>query len=188
MRIKLSDAFDLQMGKTPSRNNEEYWGPGHKWVSIKDMSSCDKYITDTAETITDKGVIESGIKYVPTNTVIMSFKLTIGKAAITQENMYTNEAIMAFIDKGVYDIDRDYLFHLISGTDWTAGTNSAVMGLTLNKKTLSNRTINLPALSEQKRIAKELDSVDQAIAKHQNLLEQHDSLIKSRFTYTEVAV
>ena len=95
MKIKLRQAFDLQMGKTPARNQAEYWGGDHKWVSIADIGNTRKYIAKTKESITDAGVSCSGIKVVPQGTIIMSFKLSIGKTAITAEDMYTNEASMA---------------------------------------------------------------------------------------------
>ena len=51
-RVKVSDVFDLQMGKTPSRKNLEYWNNGdHEWVSIKDLGSYSKYVGTTKETI-----------------------------------------------------------------------------------------------------------------------------------------
>lgn len=50
MLYKLKDIFDLQMGKTPSRNNIEYWNTNdYKWVSIADLTKTDKYIYDTKE-------------------------------------------------------------------------------------------------------------------------------------------
>ncbi len=108
-RVKLSDAFDLQMGKTPSRKHLAYWRGGTEpWISIADLSNCGKYIEQTKENITSDAVQESNIKIVPKNTVVMSFKLSIGKVAITKRNMYTNEAIMAFHDRGRYEILTDY--------------------------------------------------------------------------------
>lgn len=181
MNVKLSQAFDLQMGKTPSRNTAEYWGGDHKWVSIADIGSAGKYIHETKEYITDKGISDSSIKVVPKDTVIMSFKLSIGKTAITSEDMYTNEAIMAFIDKGIYSVDPNYLYHLCCGTDWTAGTNKAVMGMTLNKATLSEKMINIPSIEEQKDIADKLDAVDLLIDIQRRQLTKLDDLVKSRF-------
>lgn len=181
MKVKMGQAFDLQMGKTPSRNVAEYWGGEHKWVSIADIGNAGKYISETKECITDEGISGSGIKIVPKGTVIMSFKLSIGKTAIASEDMYTNEAIMAFIDKGVYPVDPNYLYHLCCGTDWTAGTNKAVMGLTLNKATLSDKKINLPTIQEQKEIAEKLDNVDSLINLRQQELAKLDELVKSRF-------
>lgn len=111
----------------------------------------------------------------------MSFKLSIGKTAITSEDMYTNEAIMAFIDNGKFAVDTDYLYHLCCGTNWTAGTNKAVMGLILNKATLLEKEIPLPDINEQHEIATKLDKIDAIIAERQQQLELIDQLVKSRF-------
>ena len=181
MKIKLKQAFDLQMGKTPARNQAEYWGGDHRWVSIADIGNTGKFIAKTKECITDAGVSGSGIKVVPQGTVIMSFKLSIGKTAITAQDMYTNEAIMAFIDKGVFAIDPNYLYHLCCGTNWTAGTNKAVMGLTLNKATLLEKEIPLPDICEQREIAANLDKIDEIIADRQLQMELIDQTVKSRF-------
>lgn len=76
------------MGKTPSRNNAEYWNSNeYKWISIADLSKTGKYIRDTKEHLSKQAIDESGIKLIPANTVIMSFKLSIGKTAITAEDI-----------------------------------------------------------------------------------------------------
>ena len=181
MKYKLNQVFELQMGKTPARNNEAYWGGTNKWISIADIGKAPKYISDTKECITDKGVSESGIKKVPQGTVIMSFKLSIGKTAITSEDMFTNEAIMAFIDRGVHPIDTNYFYHFCHGRDWMAGTNKAVMGLTLNKATLSDVEIDIPKIEQQREIASRLDFLDALIASRHTQLAKLDELVKSRF-------
>ena len=106
MKIKLRQAFDLQMGKTPARNRLDYWSGDRKWISIADVGNAGKLVTKTKESITEAGIEGSGIKVVPQGTVIMRFKLSIGKTAITSEGMYTNEAIMAFIDNGNLQLTR----------------------------------------------------------------------------------
>lgn len=181
MRVKLKDAFNLQMGKTPARADLSLWGGNNKWISIADIGSAKKYISSTKECITDEGVSRSGIKVVPKGTVIMSFKLSIGKTAIVSEDMYTNEAIMAFIDNGTFCIDPNYLYHLCCGTDWTQGGNKAVMGLTLNKATLSEMEIELPTIEEQREIASILDQLDAIIGKRYDELDMIEQLVKSRF-------
>ena len=181
MRVKLSDAFDLQMGKTPSRGEPDYWNGENAWVSIADLSNAGKYISETKECITDIGVARSGIRVVPRNTVIMSFKLSIGKTAITAEDMYTNEAIMAFIDKGVYPINVHYLYHLFSNMDWSEGSNKAVMGITLNKTTLSEKVIELPDMAEQQEVAAMLDHMDTLISLRKQQIAKLDELVKARF-------
>ena len=114
MQYKLGEIFDLQMGKTPDRHNPAFWEDGSEsWISIADLSKCDKYIEQTAERISEEAVDKSGIKVIPKDTVIMSFKLSIGKVAITPKEMYSNEAIMAFINKGLLDINPAYLYYLL---------------------------------------------------------------------------
>jgi len=181
IKAKFSDAFELQMGKTPSRNNPEYWNGNNKWISISDLGNSNKFISETKECISDKGVKESKIKIVPKGTVIMSFKLSIGKTAITAEDMYTNEAIMAFIDKKKYDIDKNYLYYLLSGYNWLDGTNKAVLGLTLNKATLSQKKILIFPIEEQQKIATVLDKVSNLIALRKKQLEKLEELVKARF-------
>lgn len=179
---KLGDVFNLQMGKTPARANLAYWTDGtNEWVSIADLSSYEKYVEGTKEKITDLAVQESGIKKISANTVIMSFKLSLGKTAITKTPVYTNEAIMAFLPSGKYDVCPDYFFYLFSGKDWSEGTNRAVMGATLNKATLRNIEIDVPPLDEQRRIAAILDKVTDLINKHRAQLDKLDLLVKSRF-------
>jgi len=179
---KLSDIFDLQMGKTPARNNLNYWNDGsNDWVSIADMSTYSKYVGKTKETISNIGVEKSGIKIVPSNTVIMSFKLSLGKVAITTTPVFTNEAIMAFIDKGKIPVLTDYIYYLFSAMDWTRGTNKAVKGITLNKTTLNEYRINVPLLYVQKRIADILDHTTALIEKRKAQIVKLDLLVKSQF-------
>ena len=181
VEVKLKDAFELQMGKTPARNNSHYWEGNNKWISIADIGKAKKFIFETKEFISDLAIKESGIKIVPKGTVIMSFKLSIGKTAITAEDIYTNEAIMAFIDKGKYEIDVGYLYHYCNGTDWTAGSNKAVMGMTLNKATLSEKGIKIPNIEKQKWITYELDKVDELISIKEEQNDELEHLVKSRF-------
>ena len=115
------------------------------------------------------------------NTVIMSFKLSLGKTAITQKSIYTNEAIMAFIPTGKYPVLPDYFYYLFSARDWTKGTNRAVMGTTLNKATLSGVSIDVPPFDEQRRIAATLDKVTDLISKRRQQLDKLDELVKARF-------
>ena len=182
MEYKLEDIFDLQMGKTPSRNNPVYWESNdNKWISIADLSKCGKYIDETKEYLSDAAVNESGISLIPANTVVMSFKLSIGKTAITAEPMYSNEAIMSFIDKRVVKMIPDYIYYMFLGKDWDVGTNKAVMGKTLNKATLSKIKVNIHDIDKQREIVSVLDKVSNIIEKRQTEINKLDALIKARF-------
>lgn len=182
MRYKLKEIFDLQMGKTPSRNNSDYWNTkDYKWISIADLTKTGKYISKTKEYLSEQAVEESGIKVIPANTVVMSFKLSIGKTAITAEDMYSNEAIMAFLDKKVVDILPEYIFYMFKYKNWDEGSNKAVMGKTLNKVTLSEVEIEVCPVEEQRAIVNFLDKVMSVSVRREKELILLDDLIKARF-------
>lgn len=182
MRYKLKDIFDLQMGKTPSRNNSEYWNTeDYKWISIADLGKTGKYISETKEYLSESAVTDSGIKVIPANTVVMSFKLSIGKTAITAEDMYSNEAIMAFHDRHVIDILPEYIYYMFKYKNWDEGSNKAVMGKTLNKATLSEVEIDIRSMEEQREIVNVLDKMMAVLARREAELVLLDDLIKARF-------
>ena len=176
---KFADVFDLQMGKTPSRDDSSYWNGDNVWVSIADLND-KKYISESKEGITDKAVKESGIKIVPKNTVIMSFKLSIGKTAITTTPLFTNEAIMAFIEKEKDILIPEYIYYYLKGYKW-AGANKAVLGMTLNKKSISEQIFSYPPLPEQEKIVSELDCLSGIIEKKHRQLKELDALAQSIF-------
>lgn len=182
IEYRMDEIFELQMGKTPSRGKQEYWvSKGHKWISIADLSKCGKYISETKEYLSDEAVNESGISLIPANTVLLSFKLSIGKVAITEEPMYSNEAIMSFRDRQVVELLPEYIYYMFLGKDWDSGTNKAVMGKTLNKATLSAIRIKVHDISKQREIVRVLSKVDELIVARQQQLAKLDELVKARF-------
>ena len=182
MKYKLKDIFDLQMGKTPSRNNPEYWNTeDHKWISIADLTKTRKYLSETKEYLSDSAINDSGIKVIPANTVVMSFKLSIGKTAITAEDMYSNEAIMAFHDKQVVDILPEYIYYMFRFKNWDEGSNKAVMGKTLNKAALSEIEIDICSMEKQIEIVNVLDKMMTVSEDREIELALLDNLIKARF-------
>ena len=184
---RFNEVFDLQMGKTPDRKTPQYFEGDNVWVSIRDMGT--KEITDSNEHISDEAIVASNIRKVKKGTVIMSFKLTVGKCAIAAKDLYTNEAIMAFNLKEGYNVRSDFLYYYLRAYKWT-GANKAVMGMTLNKATISQHMIGIPPLPEQQQIVEELDLLSSIIEKKKEQLKELDNLAQSIFykeydNYTE---
>lgn len=153
----FGDIFDLSLGRTPSRSNPSYWNGTYPWVSIADMSR-NKYISHTKEHITSDAIFDTNIPIVKKGTVIMSFKLSIGKVCITDIDLYTNEAIMAFSPKPHYQIFPEFLYYYLTFYKWDKG-NEVLLGVTLNKRTISQSIAAIPqSLSEQQRIVEILDA------------------------------
>ena len=110
----------------------------------------------------------------------MSFKLTIGKTAIAGKDLYTNEAIMAFNLRNGYDIDASFLYYYLKNYRWE-GSNKAVMGITLNKATISKHKIAIPPKSTQLSIVSELDKLNELIQIKKEQLKDYDALAQSIF-------
>lgn len=160
---ELGKLCHIAIGGTPSRHKPEYWaggGEGHPWVAISDLREA--VVLQTKERITDAGVANSNVKPVRAGTVLMSFKLTIGRVAVAGTDLYTNEAIAAFQPSA--DLEKSFLPYWLEHIVADAETDQAIKGVTLNKQKLAALSGALPPLDEQRRIAEVLRSVDEAIA------------------------
>ena len=171
-KVKLDEIVDISIGKTPSRGNKRYWDNNKDtkniWLSIADMKSVkDGFVSDSKEYLSDAGA--ALFKPVPANTLIMSFKLSIGKLAFTYCELRTNEAIAALAIKNKNQITKEYLRYFLSSLKWDriAGDAEKIKGKTLNKAKLKELEIILPPLIEQQRIVAKLDTefarIDDAI-------------------------
>ena len=178
--VQLQQICDIQIGKTPSRSVSEYWGGELPWVTISDFAA-GRIVTTTKERITRIGAAKSGSKRIPRGTLLLSFKLSLGKRAFSGCDLFTNEAIAALrvLDNDV--ADRDYLYWALGSADYDRLVDRAAKGKTLNKAKLKTLQIPLLPLAEQRRIAGILDAADALRAKRREALAQLDTLFQSIF-------
>ena len=178
--VSLQQICDIQIGKTPSRSVPEYWGGELPWVTISDFAA-GRIVTMTKERITRIGATKSGSKRIPRGTLLLSFKLSLGKRTFSGCDLFTNEAIAALhvLDHDV--ADRDYLYWALGSIDYDRLVDRAAKGKTLNKAKLKLLEIPLPPLDEQKRIAGILDAADALRAKRREALGQLNTLLQSTF-------
>ena len=168
----LGEVCDISIGGTPPRDQNRFWAQeqdGYPWVAISDMGP--KLITKTSEQITKAGVINSNAKSVRAGTTLMSFKLTLGRMGIAGIDLYTNEAIAAFVPKSE-DVNSKWLYHFLPGLVVSVTAEQAIKGQTLNKKKLNRLRAYLPSPNEQRRIAEILDTKDEAIQKTEALISK----------------
>lgn len=188
-RVTLGEICSIEIGGTPSRSEERYWWKSGSdsiplpWVSISDMKG--KVITDTKESITEIGASQSNCKHVPKGTLLMSFKLTIGRLAFAGRDLYTNEAICAI--KPIRDVCPEFLYYGLQYWNLTEDSDQAVKGATLNKQKLQEISCLLPPLPEQKKIAEMLSGIDAISstlqAKEDKLLCLLRSLLDASFPF-----
>jgi len=171
---EFSEILNLQIGGTPSRSVPAYWDnektTQNRWLSIADLKS--KWVRETAEYLSDLGVQHSNVKPLPAGTVVMSFKLTIGRVGILMYPSYTNEAICALIPKNNAELLNGYLYHSLSIVDFSAELDQAVKGQTLNKAKLARLHVTIPPQSEQEQIMNFLDLADQELKTVSEFLEK----------------
>lgn len=162
--VRFGDIVHFNLGKTPKRSIPEYWNSrgngGYPWVSIADMKA-DK-IFSTKEYITEKAKKEvfGDRSPAPLGTLIMSFKLTIGKVSIVNMDSYHNEAIISiypYVNNN--NVIRNYLVKILPYVSNNSNANTAIKGKTLNKTSLSNMLIPLPPFEEQKRIVTKIEKI-----------------------------
>lgn len=140
-----------------------------------------RQVVGTKESITELGAHESGSRLVPPGTVLLSFKLSIGKVSVNSVPLYTNEAIAALPVKDADRITTDWLYWTLRTADLHAGHDRAAMGATLNKAKLLSIEVPVPPVGEQRRIAAILDHADALRAKRREALARLDELTQSIF-------
>ncbi|MDK6862872.1 restriction endonuclease subunit S [Nosocomiicoccus ampullae] len=175
----ITELCDIQIGRTPKRSEVKYWGNGHSWLSIADMG--EKYVYDSKEEVTNLAVEECRMKVVPKNTVVMSFKLTIGRLGITEKDLYTNEAIAAFLIKDKNLLLPEYLYYSLKGYNFDHLIDRAAKGKTLNKRKLSEIYIPLIPIDNQKKIIEILNKAENLLVKRQQQIEALSALKQSVF-------
>ncbi len=157
----FSEVYPIVMGKTPARADISLWDKKKEthylWVSIADISVNEsKYILDTEEYVSKKAA--SKMRIVSKGSLLMSFKLTIGKMAFAGDDLFTNEAIIAIPDNGKYNLR--FLYYYLSNYNWSTLTDGAekVKGKTLNKTSIGKILLPILSLPEQARIVSYLDA------------------------------
>lgn len=177
---KLGQLCDISMGFTPARANSKFWGSGYNWLSIADMSQ-GKDLKCTKESITADAVCDRMHKLIEPGTLLMSFKLSIGKLGFARVPLFTNEAIVALPVRDKKELLPEYLYYALDSIDLVKGTDRAVMGNTLNKAKLEEIEIPLPPLADQRRIAAILDKADAIRRKRQESIRLTEEFLRSTF-------
>lgn len=145
-------------GRTPARARATYWknSANHvPWVAISDMAEYGN-ITSTKESISEAALqdVFRG-RVVPAGTLLMSFKLTIGRIATLGIPACHNEAIVSIYPRD--GVDQRYLGYFLSQVDYTDHQDRQVKGNTLNQAKIDRIPVLLPPSHEQHTIADVLD-------------------------------
>lgn len=170
------------IGKTPSTRDAECWGGSHPWATITDFTS--KFVDETTRQITDVAVERVAPPLIPPNSVLLSFKLSIGKTAMTSRPMYTNEAVAALVPRDTRVLP-EYLYYILPQLDYSRYRQPATKGDTLNKQSLANVLVPVPSISQQESIINAMRDQDAELAHYQDLVEA-TSRTRRRFIQDQI--
>lgn len=146
---RADEYFDITIGKTPPRKEHEWFSTNQqdeRWVSISDMGNCELYISNTSERLTHDAVRRFNIVIVPDNTVLLSFKLTVGRLAITDGEMVTNEAIAHF-KTNMKEINP-YLYCYFKNFNYQSLGSTSSIATAVNSKIIKGMPFVIPEVTE----------------------------------------
>ena len=156
--VRLNAVVNFSIGKTPSRHEDRFWNSkDYQWVSIADMAD-GGVVTRTKEAVSSRAYEEvfKGSPS-PVGTILMSFKLTVGRVSRLGVSAFHNEAIISIYPL-LQELDP-YLFRFLGTFSQWAVTKNAIKGATLNKSSLNNLLLALPPLAEQHRIVAKVNEL-----------------------------
>lgn len=172
---KLGAVAEIIKGGTPSRSVERYFQGNIAWAIPSDITALDSalYIHDTASYISEEGLSKSAAKLLPSGTVLLTSRATIGETAISTIPMATNQGFSNFIcNDEILNVYLAYYLRHIKQKLNTLASGSTFKEVT--KGTLLNVEISLPPLPEQRAIAHILQTIQEVkfIRQHEIVLER----------------
>ena len=143
---RLDEISNVTIGKTPPRSEQVCFTTDKndvKWISISDLGKSGMFIFDTSEKLTQEAVDKYNVKVIPKDTVILSFKLTVGRTGFTTEDMTTNEAIAHF------DLNNkklnNYLYCTLTYYNYSDLGSTSSIATAINSKIVKSVKIGIPS-------------------------------------------
>ncbi len=172
----LGEIAIVKSGGTPSTNISQYWDGKVAWCTPTDITSLSgKYLLNTARTISKEGLQNSSAELLPTNTIVMTSRATIGECAIAKVELATNQGFKNFICSDV--ISYEFLFYLLTSLkDSFISLCSGSTFLEISTTQIRKFSVNIPTLKEQTAIANALSDVDALIAELEKLIAKKEAI------------
>jgi type I restriction enzyme S subunit len=144
---QLKEITDIAIGRTPPRKESKWFSTNPKdikWISIKDLGDDGVFISNTSEYLTKEAVETFNIPVIPKDTVVLSFKMTVGRVAITFEEMLSNEAIAHFKFNNKTPFSKEYLYIFLKTYKYeTLGSTSSIV-TAINSAMIKEMEILIP--------------------------------------------
>ncbi len=174
----------VAIGKTPPRKEPQWFSENPSnitWISIKDMGNAGTYALDSSEYLTPEAVDKFNVKVIPDNTLILSFKLTVGRVAITHGEMTTNEAIAHYKLADDARVSTNFLYSYMKQFNFESLGSTSSIAKAVNSKIIKALPIIVPTkeiLGSFDTLVKPLfDKIKSNQIENQNLEALRDTLL-----------
>ncbi|MDB2240821.1 restriction endonuclease subunit S [Halorubrum ezzemoulense] len=169
---EIADIAEVVGGSTPSTDNDDYWGGSIPWATPTDITALlGNTISETADTITEEGLESASTHLLPPYSVLMTSRASIGKCAVNTVEMATNQGFKNLVPKK--GIETWYLYYrMLESANFLNSLGSGSTFDEVSKTEVQSVDIPIPPLAQQRKIATVLYTVDQAIAKTEEIIEQ----------------
>ncbi len=179
--VPVSQVATPIIGGTPNRSISVYWGGSIKWATAKDIASLiGRYIYNTEESITQKGLENSAAKILPKGTIVITARGTVGALAQLGCDMAFNQTCYGLVTKDA--IVQNYLYYALRGS--LAEMRSLSYGTvfdTITIRTFDHWRIPLPPVPEQQAIACILGALDDKIELNRRMNETLEAMARALF-------
>lgn len=179
---RLDEISNVTIGKTPPRSEHKCFTTDKKdikWISISDLGKSGMFIFDTSEKLTKEAVEKYNVRVIPKDTVILSFKLTVGRTAFTTEEMTTNEAIAHF-NLNNKELNN-YLYCYLTYFNYSDLGSTSSIATAINSKIVKSIKIGIPSEEQLNKFNKLTSSMFELVKNNEKenikLSELRDTLL-----------
>ena len=175
---KLGDVCDIVNGSTPKRSVSEYWENGNiPWFTVDDIRSNGRIISKTNQSITDKALKGTSVKLLPEDSVLLCCTASLGEVALTKIPLTTNQQFNGLVSKDKKNLFPYYLFYSAQkfGENLKSKSGKTTINF-LSVGSLSKEKVLIPPIKEQQKIAEILGTVDEDVARTQEVIETTEKL------------
>ena len=162
--------FKINIGKTPPRKEQQWFtniNHGNvKWVSISDLGSNEIFIEDSKEYLTKEAIAKFNIIVVPEDTILVSFKLTVGRVGISNCELTTNEAVARFYLPESYF--REYTYLSLKNYNYARLGSTSSIATAVNSKIIKNMKLLIPPVTIISEFSKRINPLFNAIRIYEN--------------------
>lgn len=162
--------FKINIGKTPPRKEQQWFtninNGNVKWVSISDLGSNEIFIEDSKEYLTKEAIAKFNIIVVPEDTILVSFKLTVGRVGISNCELTTNEAVARFyLPKSYF---REYTYLSLKNYNYARLGSTSSIATAVNSKIIKNMKLLIPPVTIISEFSKRINPLFNAIRIYEN--------------------